>query len=1823
MTTGKDHLSDHSTVRGDVAIIGMACVFPKAPDLRTYWRNIVAKVDAIGDPPAGRGFEGVYDPDSDANDRISCQRGGYLDELPLFNPADFGIMPVSLDGAEPEQFMGLKVAHDALMDAGFPDMPLNRERTEVILGRGTFVNRGYISMLHHGLMVDQMLRLLKDLHPEVSSGELETLKEKLKANLPPFSAATAPGLAHSVMAGIIANRLDLKGTTLVLDAACASCLIALEIGIRDLLTGKCDVLLTGGVQISTPPLIHMLFTQLDALSRLPHLRPFDKEADGTMLGEGIGMMVVKRLEDAVKDGHRIYAVVKGIGSSSDGREKGLLAPRVEGEELALRRAYGMAGLKPDTVDLIEAHGTALPLGDRTEIRALRNVFGAREGGSPRCALGTVKSMIGHLIPAAGIAGMIKTALAVYHKVLPPTLYCETPDPELELEKTPFYINSESRPWIHGVPGHPRRAGVNAFGFGGVNTHAILEEYPEADGADLQEIYPEWDTELCVIRGRSRDDLIAQCETVLKYLSGRPRTGSLLDMAHTLNGRQKDAPSVLSVVASSLEDLRKKLDHAVLRLKDPDRSRIKDKSGIYFFEKPLFREGKLAFLFPGEGSQYVNMLSDLCLNFPEVRSCFDLLDRAFADRPQNSLPSRFIFPPPGENGDPSEHEIWEMNRAVDAVITADRALLRLFTLLGVRPDAVLGHSSGEIMALEAAGAVELRGEEELIQLIRSGNRMIETLAASDNIPEGVLLAVGGVEPEDVRRVVEESEGFLAVSMDNCPHQTVLCGTGENIQAAAKEFRRLGGICQTLPFQRAYHTPLFEPVLAPMERFFGDIEIVPPGIPIYSCMTGELYPPEPEEIRKLAVQQWARAVRFRETVETMYGDGFRIFLEVGPRGNLTGFVNDILKGKEYIALASNVHHRPGLTQLQHTLGLLAAHSVPLNMDLLFKRRTAAELDLEPGVDGAEIQPEKPRGIRLPLELPVLELKREDAEVFQRQAVQRSYSQPSSSPQPGSACVEGRQPAAAILDRGYSAGRAGDDYGDGRAYSSKGERPQTPSAPRAEVMEEYFRTMERFLEVQQEVMEAYLDAGSPEHERTSRPHVPEGIPAGPPGKTASQVPGEGGERYVPCQEGPPCMGDRVSGEVAPKAGPAAVPDRERMEGLLISCISERTGYPPDMIKPDQNLEADLGIDSIKRVEILGIVLRQTGISQEIETDSLSHLKTVKNIVDFLLPMIAGNDPPGEGDRAGTGESPLMPDDGTASILPLLGDTIKMVPGREILIARKLNMEEDLFLGHHTLGGHVSRDDETLLALPLAPLSMSLEIMAEAASRLFPGKILTGMKRIMAHGWVALEGDEIRLEAEARVIPGSTEARVLLRILDVKPDGEQVRPAVEGVMIFGDSYPEPPPASGWALGQEMAPTETPGSFYPEALFHGPLFQSVRQLKRCERDGAEALLEVPQARGFFRDVADPVFLSDPVILDGAGQVVGLWAQRFLDANFVLFPVSVEEVSFHAPPLSPPSMITCLARIAPEGETHTQSDIRLTGQGGSVLCTLKGLRHQRASIPEILHRFRGSRDVILSSQWEGPVAALGKSEEMVCCRLDSGDLNFSEPEGGMWRTVVAFLVLGREERRTWAGLKGSEKRRTEWLLARIAGKEAVRLLISKQAGPDLWPADIQIRADEKGGPLVTGNWGGKVKRVPSLSLTHSKGIAIALASAMENGSKAGIDLEIMDSAERRPEDLGFRPEELKLIKGNGTLGARELMLRFWCAKEAEAKALGLGLPGGPRDLVVRDADQLSGKVTLEASGGLLRALPSLAGRFLDAYTVREGALVAAVAINNGGDDVAC
>ena len=959
-----------------IAIIGIACMFPQAPDLGAFWRNIVGAVDAVSEPTAAWDAQRYLD-----SGRIKTAAGGYLKDLFRFEPREFGIMPNSIDGGEPDQFLALRIARDALADAGYLAGCDHRD-TGVVLGHSTYLHRGQGAILQNTLVLDQTLDLLKAVCPSLGADALAEIRARLKAKLPPCSADIAPGLVPNVMTGRIANRLNLKGPNYLVDAACSSSLLAVNAAVDELRSGRSRLMLAGGVNASLPAEVTVIFTQLGALSGRGKVRPFEQGSDGTLLGEGLGIVALKRLGDALADGDRVYATVRGVGQASDGRGTGLLAPSVEGETLAIRRAYESTGVDPATIGLVEAHGTGIPLGDRTEIAALKNVFGERRTPQGAIAIGSVKSMISHCIPAAGIAGLIKTALSLHHQVLPPTL-CGSVNAELGIAETPFYVNTASLPWAARL-GAVRRAGIDSFGFGGINVHAILEEAP-AQAQRPASAMP-WPAELCVVSAPTREALIAKLARLATELDADADAG-LPQAAATLAARDGAEPVRIAIVAKDLAALRRSLEQAQRKLSEDAAPRWSTRGGTVFSERPL--GGRLAFLFPGEGSQYVGMLGDLALCFGEVRQWLDFWHTLY-DEPRGNNRTDVVFPADSElDGDARrvlEQRLNQMDIGSEAVFVAGQAMHALLRSLGVEADAMVGHSSGESAALAASGAVPVGTPDALGGFVRRLNAIYERVLAEGHVATGALLAVGALPADTVAAHIAARGGDVVVAMDNCTNQLVLFGPRDAIDALQKVLADAGAICLPLPFGRGYHTPAFAAVSAAFRVFYEDIALRAPQVPLYSCASAELFSGDVEQVRDLAARQWSTCVRFRDTIERMHADGVRHFVEVGPSAHLTAFVNDVLAGRERSAIATNVRRRNGVEQLLTVLADLYANGRPVALDRLFSGRglsDASETDATRASEGASPRQAKGQGLALDNTMPMLRFSAEERADLRRLA------------------------------------------------------------------------------------------------------------------------------------------------------------------------------------------------------------------------------------------------------------------------------------------------------------------------------------------------------------------------------------------------------------------------------------------------------------------------------------------------------------------------------------------------------------------------------------------------------------------------------------------------------------------------------------------------------------------------------------------------------------------------------------------------------------------------------------------------------------------------
>ncbi|GAB3145346.1 type I polyketide synthase [Amycolatopsis stemonae] len=801
-----------------VAIVGMSVLLPGAPDLAAYWRNLVGGVDAITEVPPEK-WDGLhYAPDERRADRVYCRRGGFVDELAEVDVTGFGIMPNSVPATEPDQLIALRVAAQAVADAGGPDrLPADRARVGVVLGRGGYLTPGLVRLDQRVRTATQLVRTLGELMPELGADKLDAVRQAFTDQLGPEAPESAIGLVPNLAASRLANRLDLRGPAYTVDAACASSLIAVDHAVRELASGRCDVVLAGGVHHCHDITFWSVFTQLGALSPSERIRPFHRDADGVLIGEGTGVVVLKRLADAERDGDRVYAVITGTGVASDGRTASLANPDSGGQVRAVRQAWAAAGLdpaEPDSLGLLEAHGTATPAGDAAELATLEEVFGST--GS--AVLGSVKSMIGHTMPAAGIAGLVKAALAVHHGVLLPTLHCDDPHPALE--KTRFSTLDTAAPWDAAV----RRAGVNAFGFGGINAHVVVEQAPDRPAPAV------------VVREPERVLRIAAptVDALRTVLSGPDRA--------VLAAPEGTGPVRLGIVDPTEKRL-------ALARKAVGRGRPwRGRNDVWFADRPLLGPGggKLAFVFPG-------LEAELALNCGDVARHFGL---------------------PWDHPDAA---VGDVGRQGTAVFELGRLLDAALGRLGVVPDALAGHSLGEWTAMAAAG---LHAIEEVDEFLAGFD------PDALEVP-GLAFAAVGAPAAKVLAALDGREDVV-LSHDNAPNQAMLCGPEAAVDDLVAQFRAGGIVAQVLPFRSGFHTPMLRPYLGPIRAAAERFTLHPPKIPVWSATTVSEYPAGEAAVRELFVRHLLEPVRFRPLVEELHAAGFRAFVQVGAGqlGSLIG-------------------------------------------------------------------------------------------------------------------------------------------------------------------------------------------------------------------------------------------------------------------------------------------------------------------------------------------------------------------------------------------------------------------------------------------------------------------------------------------------------------------------------------------------------------------------------------------------------------------------------------------------------------------------------------------------------------------------------------------------------------------------------------------------------------------------------------------------------------------------------------------------------------------------------------------------------------------------
>ncbi|MFA9194936.1 SDR family NAD(P)-dependent oxidoreductase [Flavobacterium sp. FBOR7N2.3] len=874
----------------DIAIVGMECIFPEAKNLEEYWKNIIIGKDSVTEVPDERWNKEIYyHPDSNESDVSHSKWGGFIPKID-FDPLEFGIPPQSLAAIEPTQLLTLLVAKRAMENAGYGEKHINRENISVIIGAeggndlaNSYSFRGFYKQVF---------------------GELH---EEVKEAFPHTTEDSFPGILANVIAGRITNRLDLGGRNYTVDAACASSLAALELACQELVLGKSDMVLAGGADLHNGINDYLMFSSTHALSRKGRCATFDNEADGIALGEGVAILILKRYEDAVKDGDRIYSVIKGIGGSSDGKALGLTAPRKIGQVRALERAYAQAGISAASVGLVEAHGTGTVVGDKTELNALTNLF-SRSGAVPgQTYLGSVKTQIGHTKCAAGLAGLIKASLAVYHGVKPPTLHLKQPNAYYDKQTSPFTFNDESGLWAE----KNRFAGISAFGFGGTNFHTVIANHPKED--DFTVLHS-WPSELFVFRGNSYEEAKIQLNQVKSLLEINDNI-SLKDIAYSL-ASNSDKQVQVSIVAGAVEHLMLNIELALAGI---------ESKNIFITNK---KEGKLAFLFSGQGSQRINMARDLFVVFPEMRKLID------------SYPEleKVVFP--SKTFDEATHlqqkeTIKDTRLAQPLLGIVDLALAKFLQSLGIVPDMLAGHSYGELPALCFSGVFE---EEQLVNLsIKRAQSILDSVEGGD---PGAMVAVSATK-QNLLPILTMVEGCYPVNY-NAPTQCVVAGSTEAINKLIEVLKEERISAKKLEVACAFHSPLLAKSKGLYQTVLKDVSFNEMQIPVWSNTTAKIYPTSVSEIKERLTDHLVQSVRFVEQIQAMYNDGARIFIEVGPGKVLTGLTKSCLEKNQLALFVEGSNNK-----LEHLLSTLAQYlgtGRSFNIAKLFEGRNAKLIQID---------------------------------------------------------------------------------------------------------------------------------------------------------------------------------------------------------------------------------------------------------------------------------------------------------------------------------------------------------------------------------------------------------------------------------------------------------------------------------------------------------------------------------------------------------------------------------------------------------------------------------------------------------------------------------------------------------------------------------------------------------------------------------------------------------------------------------------------------------------------------------------------------------------
>ncbi|MDJ0768066.1 MAG: SDR family NAD(P)-dependent oxidoreductase [Ilumatobacter sp.] len=918
-----------------IAIVGVGAVLPDAPDAPTFWENLKQGRYSISEVDTERWDPSLYfDDDRQATGKTYSKIGGWVKDFE-WKPLEWRlpIPPKVSDAMDRTQKWAVKAAREALLDYGYPDRALDTDRTAVVIGNAMGGDLHYHTALpvYHVEFADELEKspAFAGLPAETRQAIHDEYRTGIHNRFPGISEDTMPGELANIIAGRIANLFNLHGPNFTTDAACASAMAAVDAAIEGLEEGDFDAVITGGVDANMSASTFVKFCKIGALSATG-TRPYGNGADGFIMGEGAALFVLKRLEDAEAAGDRIYAVIRGLGGASDGKGKGITAPNPVGQTLAVQRAWRNAGLVPGPATYIEGHGTSTKVGDVVEVNGITDAFSDLDLPIGSIPLGSVKSNIGHLKGAAGAAGMLKVALSLHHKTLPPSLGATDPNPNIDFGSSPLAVNTDLTEWKT-TGDQVRAGGVSAFGFGGTNFHAVLEEYVpgriESNGGSAS---------IAV----SAPSAVREADEIKTPLRGALVIGDRDESAVLERLRAVQAEAAAGRAPEPGAPAQDDLDAEVriaIDYGDADELAARAAKAIAAFEganpaawKLLRNQGvflgrgaphQVAFLYTGQGSQYVNMLADLRAAEPIVARGFaeaDAVMEPILGRPLTEV----IFVDPSDDAALAEadEQLRQTEITQPAVLTVDRALTEVLGAYGIHADMVMGHSLGEYGALVAAGALPFA---HALEAVAARGREMANVSVDDN---GLMAAVFAP-LDEIERTIDATDGYVVVANNNSSQQAVIGGASAAVQAAVDALSAAGHTAVLLPVSHAFHTAIVAPAAEPLKVVLGRLDLETPHIPIVANVDGEFYPSGPAvvpEMIEMLGRQVASPVQFIKGLNTLYDAGARTFVEVGPKRALHGFVDDVLGEHDDIVNLYTNHPKAGdvVSFNQALCGLYAA-------------------------------------------------------------------------------------------------------------------------------------------------------------------------------------------------------------------------------------------------------------------------------------------------------------------------------------------------------------------------------------------------------------------------------------------------------------------------------------------------------------------------------------------------------------------------------------------------------------------------------------------------------------------------------------------------------------------------------------------------------------------------------------------------------------------------------------------------------------------------------------------------------------------------------------